>query len=376
MEEQKIKIHRWLYPAAGIYGLGVGLRNKFFEWGWLASESFDLPVICIGNLAVGGTGKTPHVEYLIRLLRDEGLNVATLSRGYRRKSKGYILADEGSNARRIGDEPCQMKRKFPDIRVAVDEDRRHGIRQLLELKNPPVDVVLLDDAYQHRRVKAGLNIVLTDYHRLLCHDALLPAGRLREPAENMQRAQVVVVTKCPEDIKPIDFNIIAKELRLYPYQKLFFSGLRYGQPQPVFSPRAKASSRIKVLDGTEQVLLLTGISSPKPLLEEMKRRAAHVELLAFGDHHDFSRKDLLLVEERFARLKGTRRLIVTTEKDAARLRNHPSLPEGLKPFVYMLPVEITILQNQQSIFNQTIIDYVRTNPRNGLLPEGKDAHAT
>ena len=217
MRDASVKIHHWLYPLSWLYGIGVCLRNKLFDWGWLRSKSFDIPVICVGNLAVGGTGKTPHTEYLIRLLQNEGINVAALSRGYKRKSKGYILATAESSAGKIGDEPYQIKSKFPDIRVAVDEDRCHGIEQLLKLKNPAVDAVLLDDAFQHRRVKAGLNILLTDFHRLLCDDVLLPAGRLREPAGGKNRAQIVIVTKCPDNIKPIDFNIITKRLHLYPY---------------------------------------------------------------------------------------------------------------------------------------------------------------
>ena len=374
MEEQPIKIFRWLYPASWLYGAAVYLRNKLFDWRCLRSESFSIPVICIGNLAVGGTGKTPHTEYLVRLLRDCGWNVATLSRGYKRKSKGYVLANAQSSAQQIGDEPRQMKEKFPDIRVAVDKDRCHGIRELLKLEAPPVDVILLDDAFQHRKVKAGLNILLTDYHRLLCDDALLPAGRLREPAENKQRAQVVVVTKCPDTLKPIDFNIITKKLHLYPYQKLFFSGFRYGRLQPVFPQKGQSGGR--VLDGTEQLLLVTGIAAPAPMLRELEPQAHRIDHLAFGDHHAFSRSDLLLVKERFDRLKGTKRLIVTTEKDAARLKDHPHLPAELKPFIYALPVEIEILQNQQDIFNQTIIDYVRTNTRNRSFPERENAYAT
>ena len=195
MRDASVKIHHWLYPLSWLYGIGVCLRNKLFDWGWLRSKSFDIPVICVGNLAVGGTGKTPHTEYLIRLLQNEGINVAVLSRGYKRKSKGYILATAESSAGKIGDEPYQIKSKFPDIRVAVDEDRCHGIEQLLKLKNPAVDAVLLDDAFQHRRVKAGLNILLTDFHRLLCDDVLLPAGRLRtrrrkEPRTNSHRHEV------------------------------------------------------------------------------------------------------------------------------------------------------------------------------------------
>ena len=374
MKEQPIKIFRWLYPLSWLYGTAVYLRNKLFDWRWLRSESFPVPVICIGNLVAGGTGKTPHTEYLIRLLRNQGWHVATLSRGYKRKTKDYVLADTQSKAQQIGDEPKQMKEKFPDIRVAVDKDRCHGIRELLKLKAPPVDVVLLDDAFQHRYVKAGLNILLTDYHRLLCDDALLPAGRLREPAENKQRAQVVIVTKCPDDLKPIDFNIITKKLHLYPYQKLFFSGFRYGRLHPAFT--SKAAPGEYTLNGTEQVLLLTGIASPAPMLEELKPQVQHLEHVAFSDHHPFNKSDFLLIKGRFNRLKGSKRLIVTTEKDAARLKDHPLLPAELKPFIYILPVEIKILQNQQHIFNQTIIDYVRTNTRNCNLPEREDAYAT
>ena len=194
MEENFIKIYHWLYPLSWLYGIGVCLRNKLFDWGWLRSKSFDVPVICVGNLAVGGTGKTPHTEYLIKLLQKNGVNVATLSRGYKRKSRGYVLADDKSNVRQIGDEPYQIKNKFPNARVAVDENRCHGIEQLLKLENPTVEAIILDDAFQHRHVKAGLNILLTDFHRLLCDDALLPAGRLREPSSGKNRAQMVIVT--------------------------------------------------------------------------------------------------------------------------------------------------------------------------------------
>ena len=366
MEGEHIKIYHWLYPLSWLYGMGVQLRNKLFDWGWLRSKSFDIPIICIGNLAVGGTGKTPHTEYLIRLLRDQHQNVATLSRGYKRKTKGYILADEQSSAQTIGDEPRQMKSKFPDIRVAVDENRCHGIEELMRLTRPSVDVILLDDAFQHRHVKAGLNILLTDYHRLLCDDALLPAGRLREPAENKQRAQIVIVTKCPAELKPIDFNIIGKQLHLYPYQQLFFSGLQYGKLQPVFPE--SVSDQTGILTLSKHVLLVTGIASPSPMIHELERQAAQVAHLAFNDHHDFSRKDFQQIKEHFDRLKGEKRFLVTTEKDAARLKGHPFFPEELKPYLYTLPVEIKILQNQELSFNQTILSYVRKNSRNSSLP--------
>lgn len=205
MEENSIKIHKWLYPASWLYGAGVALRNKLFDWGKLQSKSFNVPIICIGNIAVGGTGKTPHTEYLIKLLHDE-FQVAVLSRGYKRHTKGFVLSTAESDARSIGDEPYQIQSKFSDIRVAVDEDRCHGIERLLTLKEPPVEVILLDDAFQHRYVKAGLNILLTDYHRLFCDDTLMPAGRLRESAQGKNRAQIVIVTKCGRALSQVKTN--------------------------------------------------------------------------------------------------------------------------------------------------------------------------
>lgn len=373
MAEHLSKIRRWLYPLSWLYGTAVQIRNKLFDRGILRSKSFNVPVICIGNLAVGGTGKTPHTEYLIRLLTRNGFHVAVLSRGYKRKSKGYILAGSADNAQHIGDEPYQMKSKFPNIHVAVDEDRVHGIGKLLQEDNPRADVILLDDAFQHRKVKAGLNILLTDYHRLWCDDTLLPAGNLREPIHGKNRAQIVIVTKCPPDIKPIDFNIIGKRLDLYPYQQLYFSGLRYGQLRPVF-PATTDRGSMTTLKGDEQVLLVTGIASPAPLLKEIQARTSSVQILEFGDHHDFSRKDLQLIDKQFRLMPGTRKLIITTEKDSSRLKNHPALPDAIKPHLYILPIEVKILQNQQQIFNQNIINYVRTYSRNSQLPEGKDAH--
>ena len=365
MDEHFIKIHKWLYPVSWIYGAVVTVRNKLFDWGFLRSKSFGVPVICIGNLSVGGTGKTPHTEYLIKLLRDN-YHVAVLSRGYKRHSRGYVLATPQSTARSIGDEPYQMHTKFPSVTLAVDENRCHGIEQLLSIKEPSIEVVLLDDAFQHRHVKAGMNILLTDYHRLLCDDVLLPAGRLREPACGKNRAQIVIVTKCPDDIKPIDFNIITKRLHLYPYQQLYFSRFRYGSLLPLFPEKTK--ERISCT-GSEQVLLVTGIASPAPLVEEVESYTPDVNLLEFGDHHDFGEKDLQLIEEQFARLKEGKRLIITTEKDATRLKNHPALNETLKPYIYVLPIEIEFLQNQQYIFNQNIIGYVRTYSRNRNLSE-------
>ena len=364
MKENFIKIHKWLYPASLCYWAVTSLRNKLFDWGNLRSKSFDIPVICIGNLAVGGTGKTPHTEYLIKLLSQK-FQIAVLSRGYKRRTRGYILSSLNNNVQNIGDEPYQIKSKFPNILVAVDEDRCHGIEQLLKVKNPPIDVILLDDAFQHRYVKAGLNILLTDYHRLFCDDTLLPAGRLRESVNGKNRANIVIVTKCPKNIKPIDFNIITKRLNLFPYQQLYFSSFNYRSLKPVFPVQAgKLNRELTTLQKNEEILLVTGIASPAAIIEELESYTSHIDLLSFNDHHNFSSRDIQLIKERFGKLKGKHRLIITTEKDATRLADNLTLDDELKKYIFALPIEVEILQNQQDIFNQRIIEYVRENTRN------------
>lgn len=366
------KYNKWLYPVSWLYRSVVATRNKLFDWGILRSKSFDVPVICVGNLAVGGTGKTPHTEYLIKLLCKD-YRVAVLSRGYKRQTKGYVLASGDSTAKSIGDEPYQMHSKFPDITLAVDEDRCHGIEKLLSIKQPSVDVILLDDAFQHRYVKPGLSILLTDYNHLFTDDELLPVGRLREPINGKNRAQIVIVTKCPQDIKPIDYNIIAKQLNLYPFQQLYFSTFRYGNLQPLF-PEVSKQLALSSLSGNTSILLVTGIASPDPIVKKLKRYSRNIDLLSFDDHHDFSNRDMQQIKERFGQLKGERKLIITTEKDATRIIPHAGLDAALKPFIYALPIEIEILQNQQDNFNQHIIGYVRENTRNSSLPKRKDAH--
>lgn len=367
MEDNLIRIRKWLYPIACLYGVGVWLRNKLFDWGVYKERVFDVPVISVGNITVGGTGKTPHTEYLIRLLQQE-YQVAVLSRGYKRKSKGFVLAADNTTVQEIGDEPYQMKQKFPDIHVAVDKDRCHGIEQLC---NDPLtagtEVVILDDAFQHRYVKPGMNILLVDYHRSICEDALLPAGRMREPESGKSRAHVVIVTKCPKDIQPMTFRVWSKQMGLYPYQQLYFTTLSYGTLRPLF-PVGGEERSLDTLGPETSVLLLTGIASPAPLLKELSARSQHIDLLAFGDHHDFTGKDLEEVKERFMRLPEADRIIITTEKDAARLLMHPQLDEALKAYIYVLPIEVSFLQNQQETFNSTIADYVKTNSRNRILP--------
>ena len=335
--------------------------------GILKSRAFDLPIISVGNITVGGTGKTPHVEYLIRLLQDR-FQVAVLSRGYKRKSRGFLIADDSTTARDIGDEPFQMKKKYPKTTVAVDKNRVNGIDQLTK-DNPDIDVILLDDAYQHRYVKPGINILLVDYHRLIIYDKLLPAGRMREPLNGKNRADIVIVTKCPQELKPMEYRVITKALDLYPYQQLFFTTLKYGKLQPVFND-------VKVPKNTQElasmnVLLLSGIASPRQLIEDLTPLVSHLEPLTFADHHDFRPKDVELINETFATLPSPKR-IVTTEKDAARIVTLKGLSKDVKKNIYSLPVHINFMLDQEDKFNENIIGYVRKNSRNSILVKRKD----
>jgi len=342
-----------LVPLSWLYAVVVGLRNKLFDWRILPSESFALPVISIGNLTVGGTGKTPFVEHLIRLLKDEH-SVAFLSRGYKRKTRGYRLADTQSTARDIGDEPFQVWKKFPDIHVAVDANRRRGIHRLCnDAHTADTDVILLDDAFQHRYVTPGLGILLMDFHRLPYDDALLPCGLLREPFGSKERADVVVVTKCPPSIRPIDFRIIQGRLGLRPWQRLFFATVRYGTLRP-------SGRRLSTLTADSTVLLVTGIANPAPLVAELQRYTPHVHTLTYPDHHAYTSSDLQHIRDAWAALTATDRLLITTEKDAARLAD--ALPD-----MQVLPIEVAFLKDQEKTFNHYIKTYVRKNSSHRIL---------
>lgn len=362
MRENLIKINKWLYPVSWLYGTGVWLRNKLFDWGIYPERRFDIPVISVGNITVGGTGKTPHTEYLIRLLQKD-YQVAVLSRGYKRKSKGFVLARPDTPVQMIGDEPFQMKQKFPDIYMAVDRKRCHGIEQLCDNHIAPgTEVIILDDAFQHRYVKPGLNILLVDYHRLIGEDALLPAGRMREPESGKKRAHIVIVTKCPADITPMDLRVLSKQMELYPYQQLYFTTLAYGKLYPLFPQKKATASEEAGKD--KHILLVTGIASPAKLIQDLSPSHPHIDSLAFSDHHHFTAKDMERIKKRFMQLPEGKRMIITTEKDAVRLASHPLMDETLKPYLYVLPVEVAFLQDQQEVFNSNITDYVRKNSRN------------
>ena len=378
MEGDFININKKLLPFSWLYGFGVGFRNMLFEMGILKSRSYTVPVISVGNITVGGTGKTPHVEYLIRLLKDKA-NVAVLSRGYKRKSHGFVLADAETPMKMIGDEPYQMKQKFPDITIAVDSKRTRGIDHLIGGEaGKDIDVVLLDDAFQHRYVKPGINILLVDYHRLIIYDELLPAGRLREPVKSKDRADIVIITKCPWNLKPMEFRVITKAMKLYPYQQLFFSTHEYEMPIAVFPEEQGKLGASETLDSLaslkdKNVLLLTGIGSPEQMKHDMEQMTDHVTPLTFSDHHDFKQKDIVAINEAFAALPEPK-VIITTEKDATRLAVLEELSSEVKQHLYKLPIYIQIMQDQEELFNQAILGYVRKNSKNSILAKGKDGN--
>ena len=369
MEGDFIKINKALLPLSWLYGVGVGFRNMLFEMGILKSRSFNVPVISVGNITVGGTGKTPHVEYLIRLLKDN-YKVAVLSRGYKRKSHGFLQADENATVRDIGDEPFQMKTKFPDITIAVDNKRTRGITKLTSGdQDSQPDVILLDDAFQHRYVKPGINIMLVDYHRLIIYDKLLPSGRLREPVKSKDRADIVIITKCPTDMKPMEYRVITKAMSLYPYQQLFFSTHEYEPLRPAFQNN-QTNRSIQSLQN-HHVLLLSGIASPEQMFIDLQERAGQITPLSFSDHHNFSKKDIMQINEVFAGLPSPK-VIITTEKDETRLLNTEGLSDEVKRSLYVLPVRIRFMLDQEETFNKNIISYVRKNSRNSILAKGKD----
>ena len=368
MEGDFIKINKWLLPLSWFYGLAVKARNLMFNIGVLKSRAFDVPVISVGNITVGGTGKTPHVEYLIDLLRNQ-CQVAVLSRGYKRKSKGFVKATTTTTMSEIGDEPYQMKQKFPAVTVAVDANRCHGIDELMSAEQQP-DVILLDDAFQHRYVKPGINILLVDYHRLIIYDELLPAGRLREPLNGKDRADIVIVTKCPPDLKPMGYRVITKAMNLYPFQQLFFTTLEYGELKPVFAEAAKSATTMSQLKDYH-IMLLTGIASPEQLEHDLAPLTSNITPLTFPDHHVFNEKDVQLINETFAALPSPR-IIITTEKDATRLHETGGLSDLTRANLFIIPINVCFMLEQGNTFNSYIINYVHKNSRNSILVKAKD----
>lgn len=332
-----------LAPMSFLYGIGVGVRNWLYSHDILKSYEFDIPVVSVGNLAVGGTGKTPHTEYIIDAMRHSH-HMAMLSRGYRRHTHGFRLAKPGCTYEEIGDEPMQIYRKFGDnVAVAVCENRVDGIDRLLEI-DPKINMVVLDDAFQHRRLKPAVSVVLVDYAHPVYNDFLLPFGRLREPVSALNRADVVVVTKCPSSVRPMDLRIIREDLKLFPYQKLFFSTLEYGEPLPVFPEAAKELHlTLGQLSPRDYILSLTGIENPRPFVRHLRERKLKVKIKRYSDHHQFTTGDFASIQSKFKSMKGERNFIFTTEKDSVRLKGNPAFPESLKPYIYYIPIKVKFL---------------------------------
>lgn len=364
--DKAIKIYPFLYPLSWLYGLGVWIRNKLFDWGILPTECYPLPVICIGNLTVGGTGKTPHTEYLINYL-SQYYRVAVVSRGYKRKTQGFILASAENTCEEIGDEPFQMKRKFPSIQLAVDSDRRRAIRTLLaQPEDNRPEIILLDDAFQHRYVTPSLSILLIDFNRRISRDALLPAGRLREFASASSRAHIFIITKCPRDIlQAEDYATIRNEIGPTHYQRMFFTGIVYDELTPVFGNTSMQKHPLEIIKKGHEIVLVSGIANPAPLIEEIERRAGKVVVMNFPDHYLFKDKDIEQIKNEFDKLTSPEKMIIVTEKDAVRLINNEAINEEWKPYFYYLPITIDFQEhpenfprNQEDVFQEALIKHI------------------
>jgi len=358
-----------LYPVSLLYGMITAVRNFLYDTGILPTDEFSFPVICIGNITVGGTGKTPHTEYIARLLKDH-FKVAILSRGYKRETRDFRIATPKSQVTEIGDEPLQLSRNLPDVLVAVDRNRVHGVDMILD-NHPEIDVVLLDDGFQHRSLTPGYSILLTDYDRLFFRDQMLPYGNLRESKGNMRRADIILITKTPENISPIQRRLIVKEIDKSPYQNLYFTSFRYKAPVPVFKNDGKeASSEILKGEGCG-VVLVTGIANPLPLREYLEKDYSEIAHLSFNDHHNFTEKDLVSIASAYNNLKSQVRYLFTTEKDAVRLREFTNIAEPVKSAFFYIPIGVFFLNKDNDEFDNLIIDYVRKNHRNNRVSEGK-----
>ncbi|MCJ8211437.1 tetraacyldisaccharide 4'-kinase [Mucilaginibacter sp. RS28] len=344
-----MKYLRWLLlPISWLYGLVVTIRNWCYDAGWFKSTGFEIPVISVGNLAVGGAGKSPMTEYLVRLLSNEK-KIATLSRGYGRETKGFLLAGPSSTAAQVGDEPAQFKQKFPDLTVAVCEDRVAGINRLKDHH----ELIILDDAYQHRAVKPGLSILLFDYAKLNEPAFLLPAGDLREPMSGRLRADILVVSKCPLALGKAEMEKIYYRLKPYPYQSLFFTGISYSRFADLKGRPVEAT-----ITSTTQIFLLTGIATTEPIKQYLAKYSSHIVHHKYPDHHQFSLKNIAKLAEAFEAEAGTDKVVITTEKDAQRLKDDIFQPLLARLPLWVLPIEVQFLNGREQ-FDQLITDYVR-----------------
>jgi tetraacyldisaccharide 4'-kinase len=345
-----------LFPFAVIYGIITSLRNLLYDWKILKSKSVDVHTICVGNLAVGGTGKTPHVEYLINLLKND-YKIAVLSRGYKRKTSGFIHATPTSSAFDIGDEPLQYKTKNPKLDVCVDANRVNGIKKILEFPEPP-NVVILDDAFQHRALNCELKIVISEYTNLYIHDCMMPAGYLRESQKGIERADIIIISKTPDKTTGIEIRNVIKDLKPLAHQQLFFTWLKYGEIRGFQNP----ADTIDTLNDLfrYRIIAFTGIGNPEPLITYLKEYASDVKHSQYPDHHQFTVQDIADLRAQLDAIEGGNKIVVTTEKDAMRLLGSDLQDIANTLPLYVLPIEVDFKDKEQE-FNETIINYVRTN---------------
>lgn len=346
-----------LYPIALLYGLIVRARNYMFNIGILKSEHFSIPIISVGNITVGGTGKTPLTEFLIKILKED-YQVALLSRGYKRLTKGLVVANAQSTAFEIGDEPKQILDKFADITVAVSEKRVLGINGLLALPKT-IDVIVMDDAYQHRYVKPGLSILVVDYNRPLWRDLMLPAGELREPMNGKKRADIILFSKCPKQISTDKQCEFIRKINPLPHQQVYFSSIAYQNPRLLFDGQ---QSEINLTEAS--VLVVTGIANPTPFVKHLMGMAKDLQSMHYPDHYQFTPKDIAQITKRLNELQGNNKFIVTTEKDAVRLKQILTENAELKRHICYIPIQIEILNDKQQEFIKKIKSYVDEDKRN------------
>ncbi len=350
------QFRKLLLPFSWLYGIVVFIRNKFYDWGVFKSQSFEIPIISVGNLEIGGSGKTPMVEYLIRFLKND-FKLSTLSRGYGRKTKGFRWVNPNEDATLTGDEPLQISQKFPEISVAVCENRVYGIEHIQKEHQ----LVLMDDAYQHRAVKPGLSILLFDYHQLKKPKFLLPAGNYREAFGGRKRADILIVTKCPQTLNKSEQKKLEILVSPFQHQTLFYSGIKYAEELQNISSDQQISLQTVKKDWT--VLLLTGIAKPEPVLNEVKKYSKNIVHHSYPDHHQFSQKNMLKLVTDFNAIESENKIIITTEKDAVRLKTDKFAALLNQMPVYQWAIEVNFLNSTANDFNTLIKKYAQSNQR-------------
>ncbi len=345
MAKNKLPASLLLWPASLVYRVAVGVRNYMFDKNILKQHEFDIPIVVVGNISMGGSGKTPHTEYIVAALK-HNYHIGVLSRGYKRKTRGFVLATKHSHPDDIGDEPYQLYRKFngDGIVLAVCEDRVKGIKAMRQA-HPEINMIVLDDAFQHRYVKPAVSIVLMESTRPAFRDHMIPMGRLREPLSSLSRADIVVVTKCSDAMRPVDYRIFTTDLNLWPYQQLLFSKYEYQKLVPLFDESQKdIVPQLEHLTERDTVLIVAGVANPKPFIKYLRKFRAKVKLKIYADHHHFTHSDMDDILQKYQNMPGARKIIVTTEKDAVRMMNCPYFPHQLRCCTYYVPIKVKFVQ--------------------------------